>query len=152
VQVRRRNGKLVVVAAVQRLHPRHWDGHRLLQFLTGVALLVLALGTTAASAAPASPAATPVTTTIEAPAMAPAVSGVEAAPADRHSGECQHDASRVARDVSPAKAANTAAEAAANVTAVAGAPADATAEIQAAVAHPVAGIAQRAHGSRAPPR
>ena len=119
------------MAAVQRLHPRHWDGHRLLQFLTGVALLVLAFGTTAASAAPVSPAVAPVTTTVEAPAVAPAAGGDRAAaPADRHSGECQHDASRVARAADgPAQAA-----------------AEAPGDVQAA------GVAQQTHGSRAPPR
>ena len=138
MQARRRDGKLVIVAAVQRLHPRHWDGHRLLQFLTGVALLVLAFGTSAASAAPVSPVAT----TVEAPAAAPVVSGGDEASAparaDRHSDECHHDASRVARSVPPAPAA--------------AAPAAAAAPVQAAVARLAAGIAQQAHGSRAPPR
>ena len=117
------------MAAVRRLHPRHWDGHRLLQFLTGLALLALAFGTTAASAAPASPPAAAVTTTIEAPAApaaAPAVRDDDvSAPVRtaRDSGECRHDASRVSRVVPPA--------------------ADGAA---------LAGVAQRAHGSRAPPR
>jgi hypothetical protein len=142
---------LVTVAAVQRLHPRHWDGHRLLQFLTGLALLVLAFGTTAASAAPASPAAT----TVEAPAAAPVVAGGDGASAParsaRHSDECQHDASRVARAMppDPAAAAPAAADTSAQAPQV---PAGAAAPVQAAVARSAAGIAQRAHGSRAPPR
>jgi hypothetical protein len=144
------------VAAVGRLHPRHWDGHRLLQFLTGLALLALAFGTTAASAAPASPPAAAVTTTVEAPAdpavdipAAPAATTVEAPTAaaaaavdipaaaaaaaavrddaplatSRRFEECQHDVGRAAYAVSPA--------------------ADAAA---------LAGVAQQAHGSRAPPR
>jgi hypothetical protein len=158
---------LVTVAAVRRLHPRHWDGHRLLQFLTGLALLALAFGTPPASAAPASPPATAVTaveapdaavSVVEAPdaavsvveAPAAAVSVVEASPAavsavDARAAaaapvvrdevasapprtgprpeECAHDASRAARAVPPVADAAT-----------------------------LAGIAQRAHGSRAPPR
>jgi hypothetical protein len=119
---------LVIVAAVRRLHPRHWDGHRLLQFLTGLALLALAFGTTAASAAPASPPATVVTTTIEAPAApasAHAVRDDEASASvrtARDSAECQHDASRVSHAVPPAADAE------------------------------LAGVVQQAHGSRAPPR
>jgi uncharacterized iron-regulated membrane protein len=170
VQVPRRDGKLVIVAAVERLHPRHWDGHRLLQFLTGVALLVLAFGTAAASASP-------VTTTVEAPAAAPAAGRDRAAPADRHSGECQHDASRAGRAVPAAQDDAVAADSAAPAAAVpagavaaqaaadgpaqsaAEAPADVPAAaapkgapIRAAVERPAAGIAQQAHGSRAPPR
>jgi uncharacterized iron-regulated membrane protein len=121
---RRGNGSLVTVAAVRRLHPRHWDGHRLLQFLTGLALLTLAFGTTAASAPPASPPATAVTTTVEAPAAAAAAPTVrdEAARTSPRSEECRHDASRAARAVPPA--ADTAT---------------------------LAGIAQQAQESRAPP-
>jgi hypothetical protein len=163
---------LVIVTAVRRLHPRHWDGHRLLQFLTGLALLALAFGPPAAPATPPatvkSPtaAAMPATTTTEAPvtaagigtatietpvaaaglgtvqapvvaaglgsvrapvvAAAPATrDGVAPAPARavRDGAECQHDGSPVARPAAPA-----------------------------ADEVPLAGIAKRAHGSRAPPR
>ena len=115
------------MAVVRRLLPRHWDGHRLLQFLTGLALLALTFGAPAAAAAPPPAAPAPVTTTVEATAQTPAEPAVhngESATvrtADR-SGECQHDASRIAR---------------------AGKPADDTAAL--------AWATQRAHGSRAPP-
>jgi hypothetical protein len=118
---------LVTVAAVRRRHPRQWDGHRLLRFLTGLALLALAFGTTAASAAPASPPVTAaVTTTVEAPAAAAITApGVQdaAARTSPRSEECRHDASRAARVAPPA--ADTAT---------------------------LAGIAAQPHGSRAPPR
>jgi hypothetical protein len=143
---------LVGVTAVRRLHPRHWDGRRLLQFLTGLALLALAFGTPAASTAPgaltatvqASGADSAAATTVQvglagpvadtataaaierAPAAVPAARG-EAAPAPvravRDSAGCQHDGSRVGRAVPPA--------------------ADSAA---------LAGAAPQAHGSRAPPR
>jgi hypothetical protein len=117
---------LVVVAVVRRLLPRHWDGHRLLQFLTGLALLALTFGGSAVPATPVPAAPAPVTTTVEAPAETaakPAVHGVQS-PAGRTadpSDECQHDASQ-ARVVQPVD--------------------DAAA---------LAGATQRAHGSRAPP-
>jgi hypothetical protein len=119
---------LVTVAAAGRLYPRHWDGHRLLQFLTGLALLTLAFGTTAASAPPASSPVTAVTTTVEAPAAAAAAPAVRDEPASAavrtspRSEECSHDASRAARAVPPA--ADTAA---------------------------LTGVTALAHGSRAPP-
>ena len=57
------------MAFVERLLPRHWDGRRLLQFLTGLALLALAFAIPAeAVATPAS--AAPVSTTVAAPAEA----------------------------------------------------------------------------------
>jgi hypothetical protein len=144
-----RAGRLVGVTAVRRLHPRHWDGRRLLQFLTGLALLALAFGTPAASTAPGAPpvtvqasgagsaaasarpaasvADTATVAAIErAPAAVPAARGeVPPAPvrAARESAGCQHDGSRVGRLVPPA--------------------ADSAA---------LAGVAQQAHGSRAPPR
>ena len=54
------SGKLTVVGIVARLSPRFWDGRRLLQFLTGLAMAVLALGAavfTPASASDFAPAA-----------------------------------------------------------------------------------------------
>jgi hypothetical protein len=142
---------LVGVTAVRRLHPRHWDGRRLLQFLTGLALLALAFGTPAASTAPGAPpamvqasgAGSAAATTVQvrpaasvadtatiaaierAPAAVPAARGqVPPAPvrAVRESAGCQHDGSRVGRPAPPA--------------------ADSAA---------LAGVAQQAHGSRAPP-
>ena len=63
------------MAIVERLLPRHWDGRRLLQFLTGLALLALAFalpgGAVATPATPA-PVASIVSATVDAPAAAPA--------------------------------------------------------------------------------
>ncbi|WP_250007042.1 hypothetical protein [Actinoplanes sp. M2I2] len=51
------------MTAVARVLPRDWDGHRLLRFLTGLALLALAFAThllpAPAAAAPAAPASAP---------------------------------------------------------------------------------------------
>jgi len=57
--------------------PRHWDGRRLLQFLTGLALIALAFAVPSL-APPAEPDAPPITiiTTVDTPA------GPAAAPAD----------------------------------------------------------------------
>src|SRR3954451_23640866 len=72
-------GKLGIVAVVARLHPRHWDGHRLLQFLTGLALLALSFIAPAAPAV-AAPAPAPVTAEAAARAVA-AAEPATAAPA-----------------------------------------------------------------------
>jgi hypothetical protein len=62
------------VAVVVRLLPRHWDGRRLLQFLTGLALIALAFAAPALAGtpvdAPQEPAFT-VVTTVDTP-VAPA--------------------------------------------------------------------------------
>ena len=57
------------MAVVARLLPRHWDGYRLLQFLTGLALIALAFATPRL-VTPAEPAAPPITviTTVDTPA------------------------------------------------------------------------------------
>jgi hypothetical protein len=131
----------VIVALLARLHPRHWDGQRFLQFLTGLALLALAFAAplAPAGAAPvapapaavlAAPAAEPVTVdepaaavAVDEPAAAvdePAVAVVPAAPAAETG---KHDASGY-RPVLP--------------------PAD--------TATALTGVEQRAHGSRGPPR
>jgi hypothetical protein len=140
VQVRAQTGKLVIVALLERLHPRHWDGHRLLQFLTGLALLALAFSAPVAPAEPAAalpPAAVvsaaEVRTAAEQPAAqdsaaqdsaaqdsaAPDSAAQDAVPAE----ECWHDASGYATVARPV---------------------DRTAAL--------AGVVQRVHGSRAPPR
>ena len=109
------------MAVARRLLPRHWDGHRLLQFLTGLALLALTFGGATVPAAP--PPAAPVSTTVEAPPAEPAAPEVQPATSQTvdKSDECRHDASRarVAQPVDDAAA--------------------------------LAGATQRAHGSRAPP-
>ncbi|MEV4708572.1 hypothetical protein [Actinoplanes sp. NPDC049316] len=55
------------MAVVVRLLPRHWDGRRLLQFLTGLALIALAFATPALSAAPDADSPATVVTTVDAP-------------------------------------------------------------------------------------
>jgi hypothetical protein len=52
------------VTAVARLLPRHWDGRRLLRFLTGLALIALAFTATALAASPAAEPAEPAITII----------------------------------------------------------------------------------------
>ncbi|GID92675.1 hypothetical protein ACFQFC_33420 [Amorphoplanes digitatis] len=59
------------MTAVARLLPRHWDGRRLLRFLTGLALIALAFAAPVLAASPAvEPAEPPVTiiTTVDTPA------------------------------------------------------------------------------------
>ncbi|WP_203734305.1 hypothetical protein [Paractinoplanes durhamensis] len=59
------------MTAVARVLPRHWDGRRLLRFLTGLAMLALAF-TTPAPAAPATPIpVTSVAQSAETPASVP---------------------------------------------------------------------------------
>jgi hypothetical protein len=57
------------VTTVARLLPRHWDGRRLLQFLTGLALIALAFAVPALLNPAAPPADAPVTviTTVDTP-------------------------------------------------------------------------------------
>jgi hypothetical protein len=57
------------VTTVARLLPRHWDGRRLLQFLTGLALIALAFAIPALLGPSAPPADAPVTviTTVDTP-------------------------------------------------------------------------------------
>ncbi|MET8150705.1 hypothetical protein ACIBSW_30220 [Actinoplanes sp. NPDC049668] len=60
------------MTAVARLLPRHWDGRRLLRFLTGLALIALAFAAPVLAASPAvEPAEPPVTiiTTVDTPAV-----------------------------------------------------------------------------------
>ena len=96
------------MADVVRILPRHWDGPRLLRFLTGLALLALAFAVHAGPAttapaieAPANAVTTStVTTTVDVPAsvaepVAPATPGESSAPAR---------APRFARTIVPAGA------------------------------------------------
>lgn len=57
------------MATVARLLPRHWDGRRLLQFLTGLALIALAFMVPALQESADQPADSPVTivTTVDSP-------------------------------------------------------------------------------------
>ena len=57
------------MATVARLLPRHWDGRRLLQFLTGLALIALAFALPALLSPVEQPAEAPVTviTTVDTP-------------------------------------------------------------------------------------
>jgi len=143
------------VAIVERLLPRHWDGRRLLQFLTGLALLALAFaGPGAAVAAPASPARV-------ASLVSPASTGADAAAGSAVTGNRVSlvggrgpaaDAPGEARAAAPAAASDQAAMAVsvpfAGRVEVAFVP----------VARPVEesgfaeGVSQSAWGSRGPPR
>ena len=75
VHERAQTGRLVTVADVARILPRHWDGQRLLRFLAGLALLALAFAAHAGLIAPPGPAAVPL-----APAMTSTTVDVPAAP------------------------------------------------------------------------
>ena len=70
VHVASENGKLIGVTAVARVHPRNWDGRRLLRFLTGLAMLALAFTAPAVQA----PAAMPATVAVSEAAPAPVTS------------------------------------------------------------------------------
>ena len=117
------------MAPLLRLLPRHWDGRRLLRFVTGLALLALMFGGPAAGPASAVSTTTGTTTSstraTSAESTATAGTAVETgatgAAAVQHQTECQHDGSGVARSVPVADRA---------------AP---------------AGVAPGTHGSRAPP-
>jgi hypothetical protein len=85
------------VTTVARLLPRHWDGRRLLQFLTGLALIALAFAVPALLNPAAPPADAPVTviTTVDTPVApglpvidlpAPAAAADTAAPGDAPAG------------------------------------------------------------------
>jgi hypothetical protein len=66
------------VAIVARLLPRHWDGRRLLQFLTGLALIALAFAVPALLESGDQPVDSPVTviTTVDTP-LAPGLPIIE---------------------------------------------------------------------------
>ncbi|MEV4638784.1 hypothetical protein AB0J80_15670 [Actinoplanes sp. NPDC049548] len=75
------------MTVVARLLPRLWDGRRLLQFLTGLALIALAFAAPALAAVPQPPTPAVVVTTVDAPVRGavtdrvaePAAAGTEAA-------------------------------------------------------------------------
>ena len=71
VHVAAENGKLIGVTAVARVHPRNWDGRRLLRFLAGLAMLALAFITPA----PAPPAPPPVVTVSDSVEATPVTQG-----------------------------------------------------------------------------
>jgi hypothetical protein len=56
------------VAAVARILPRFWDGRRLLQFLTGLALIAVAFAIPALAGPPATAPPPATVTTVDAPA------------------------------------------------------------------------------------
>ena len=56
------------MAAVARILPRFWDGRRLLQFLTGLALIAVAFAIPALAAPPATAPPPATVTTVDAPA------------------------------------------------------------------------------------
>jgi len=56
------------VAAVARILPRFWDGRRLLQFLTGLALIAVAFAVPALAGPPATVPPPATVTTVDAPA------------------------------------------------------------------------------------
>ncbi|WP_306208230.1 hypothetical protein [Actinoplanes sp. RD1] len=55
------------MATVARLHPRLWDGRRLLQFLTGLALIALAFAVPSLSPAPEVSGPASIVTVVDAP-------------------------------------------------------------------------------------
>ena len=112
------------MAAVQRILPRHWDGRRLLRFLTGLALLALAF-TLPAQVAPV-------------PAAPPAAAVSSASPADA---AATADAPPTADAAVPARAAE----------AVAAEMPTAGAAVRVEAIAMLAGISAHAHGSRGPP-
>ncbi|MET0495467.1 MAG: hypothetical protein ABW000_20270 [Actinoplanes sp.] len=57
------------MAAVARILPRFWDGRRLLQFLTGLALIAVAFAVPALAGPPASAPPPATVTTVDAPAV-----------------------------------------------------------------------------------
>jgi hypothetical protein len=119
----------VIVALLERLHPRNWDGHRLLQFLTGLALLALAFSAPVAPAVAAPPPPAVAVAAAEVPTVSAEIQTVSA-----------DDASPVTRDASASEPCRHDAGGYTAGTA----PIDGTAAL--------AGAAQRVHGSRAPPR
>jgi hypothetical protein len=97
------------VTTVARLLPRHWDGRRLLQFLTGLALIALAFAVPALLGPAAPPAEAPVTiiTTVDTP-LSPGLPVIEPDPATHTRAGLALDAD-AAQDATAAQAADPAA-------------------------------------------
>ena len=159
------------MAIVARLLPRHWDGRRLLQFLTGLALIALAFAVPAALGPADGPAESPVTiiTTVDAPPVpglpvtgVPAPAAVpgtgpaaDAGPGLTLSAESLSLLAESAGAASGPLAQDAPPADASTVPDAAGVPVQARhggqgicAEARAAVG----GATQRAHGQRGPPR
>jgi hypothetical protein len=162
VQLKGQNGRLVIVAELARLLPRHWDGQRLLRFLTGLALLALAFAApifaapVSAAAAPVSAAVAPVPAAVPAsaalPVAAPAsgsAASSTATPAGQEVVAATPDAQVATRGDRVERVVDTAAPAA-----LVGAAPVAVRQLRLRPGSdsvpPAAGL--RAHGSRGPPR
>jgi hypothetical protein len=81
------------VAAVARILPRFWDGRRLLQFLTGLALIAVAFAVPALAGPPATAPPPTTVTTVDAPAageIAPASESAEAGVTDEQGSIADH--------------------------------------------------------------
>ena len=149
------------MTTVARLLPRHWDGRRLLQFLTGLALIALAFALPALLSPSGGAAETPATviTTVDTPLPAglpvavapdPAQAPV-AAPADGHG---PIGLALGAESPTTAQNATTATDAA-RVQGVTGLPAQAPRSrhgICVEARGAAGGVTQGAHGERGPPR
>lgn len=160
------NGKLFIVADVARMLPRHWDGPRLLRFLTGLALLALAFGAQAGltasrlsapapattsvtaivdvPAAPAMPRATSMTTGVDVPGVTSMTTGVDMPGITSMTTSADESAGTSTTSVhAPATTPGETAVRAGDDSAVE------MGALDTAVA--AAGVTRRAHGSRGPP-
>lgn len=120
------------MADVARLLPRHWDGRRLLRFLAGLALLVLAFAAPTGLTGGPAPAGAAVTTTVDLPVAAPPTGA-------GHATATTASADVAAPPVAPAP-----------VVAVPGTVAAAGSPVRPATVVP-AGAHPGVHGSRGPP-
>lgn len=127
------------MAEVARAHPRHWDGRRLLRFLTGLALLALAFAAPVfAAPGPAVPDAI----------TQPALRTVTHAPAEL---AVQTAGQVSAQRAADATVADDSAADRSGITTPAGTP-NVTQPAGGAQVDGPAGTALAAHGSRGPPR
>ena len=151
------------MATVERLLPRHWDGRRLLQFLTGLALIALAFALPAhLSGGRPAESSVPIVTTVDTPTPGLPVNDAPVGPDGNRFG--------LALDAAPAKdrtaAEATATDVTATATAIATATATATGPTETAGSGADAGSRRicvearaavdsttpRSHGKRGPPR